>query len=41
MNASAIRAARDEVGDEFRLMQLDDKTFKGKSESVRVYAVER
>ena len=34
-------AARDEVGDEFKLAQLDDQTFKGKSESVRVYAVER
>ena len=33
--------ARDEIGDEFKLTQLEDELLKGKSESVRVYAVDR
>ena len=33
-------AARDELGDEFNLTAMGDQMFKGKSESVRVYAVD-
>ena len=33
-------AARDELGDEFNLTAMGDQMFKGKSESVRVYAAD-
>jgi class 3 adenylate cyclase len=33
-------AARDELGEEFNLTTLGDEMFKGKSEPVRVYAVD-
>jgi class 3 adenylate cyclase len=33
-------AARDELGDEFHLTPLGEEMFKGKSELVRVFAVD-